>query len=286
MKSVDDTDPAPTGDSQTDSPTDSPTEWSIDQLAALSDVPVRTIREYQRLGLLEPPRREGRRGRYGIDHRRRLSVIARLQERGYSLAAIGDLLESWHQGRGLGSILGVDADPTVLDEVPTLVASDAVGTWAPSLADPQRRELAFAAGLLHERGEQTHITSMAALEFVELMIGAGVAPSNAIGAIGSLITGVAEGARGVVGAVADLDLGQADAVSAFNPTSPLTPTLQRARLLLAQSAATVMVQQLGEVLLELAEADPRVARLRTELQIGAVRTLDPMPGTADKTAER
>ena len=53
-------------------------------------VPTRTVREHRTLGLIEPPRKEGRVGRYDEAHRQRLELIARLQERGYSLAAIRD----------------------------------------------------------------------------------------------------------------------------------------------------------------------------------------------------
>ena len=58
-------------------------EWTIDQLAQRSGVPARTVREYQTLGLVHPPRRSGRIGLYDASHLRRLALIARLQERGY-----------------------------------------------------------------------------------------------------------------------------------------------------------------------------------------------------------
>ena len=51
-------------------------------------VPVRTIREYQTMGVLPPPERRGRVGLYRTTHVARLELIARLQVRGYSLAGI------------------------------------------------------------------------------------------------------------------------------------------------------------------------------------------------------
>lgn len=91
----------------------SPTEWLIDELAGLIGLPVRTIREYQTLGLLPAPRRQGRLGLYGSSHLRRLELIARLRDRGYSLAGIQDLLGSWSAGSDLGEVLGLEPDQLV-----------------------------------------------------------------------------------------------------------------------------------------------------------------------------
>ena len=92
---------------------DATREWPIDDLAGLVGLPVRTIREYQTLGILPAPRREGRVGLYGSSHLRRLQLIARLRERGYSLAGIGDLLGSWSAGSDLGEVLGLEPDQLV-----------------------------------------------------------------------------------------------------------------------------------------------------------------------------
>src|SRR5262245_64256776 len=89
---------------------------TVDELARDAGLPVRTIREYQTMKLLPPPVRRGRVGLYSHDHRRRLELIARLQRRGYSLAGIKDLLEAWHAGANLHSLLGYDIGPAALDE--------------------------------------------------------------------------------------------------------------------------------------------------------------------------
>jgi DNA-binding transcriptional MerR regulator len=79
--------------------------WPVEELAARVGLPVRTIREYQTMRVLEPPARRGRVAFYGEAHLRRLALIARLQERGYSLAGIRDLLEAWAAGGDLAGIL-------------------------------------------------------------------------------------------------------------------------------------------------------------------------------------
>src|SRR5438105_13468279 len=88
---------------------------TIDDLARLAGLPVRTIREYQTLRILPPPRRAGRIGLYGAEHRERLRLIDRLQRRGYSLAGIKDLLEAWDSGANLPSLPGIDIAPRALD---------------------------------------------------------------------------------------------------------------------------------------------------------------------------
>jgi DNA-binding transcriptional MerR regulator len=82
-------------------------EWTVEQLARDHDLPVSTIRLYQTRGLLPPPRREGRIAFYGPEHRRRLRLIAQLQERGFSLASIRELVDGMDAGQSLQAVLGL-----------------------------------------------------------------------------------------------------------------------------------------------------------------------------------
>jgi DNA-binding transcriptional MerR regulator len=77
--------------------------YTIDDLAARSGVPSRTIRFYQAKHLLAAPRRRGRGGVYDETHLERLELIGRLQDRGLSLRVIRDLLE-----RGAAPGLSID----------------------------------------------------------------------------------------------------------------------------------------------------------------------------------
>jgi len=87
---------------------DEPEEWSIDELARLAGTSVRNVRLYQERGLLPPPRREGRRGLYCLDHLRRLRLVLTMLTRGYSLTAIRELLDAWEARRSLGDVLGFE----------------------------------------------------------------------------------------------------------------------------------------------------------------------------------
>lgn len=99
-------------------------DMRLDEFAAAAGVPTTTVRLYQAKGLLPGPRLVGRTGYYDGSHLSRLRLISRLQDDGFSLAAIRRVLEEWEQGRDLDALLGVErevgavlaaADPVVLD---------------------------------------------------------------------------------------------------------------------------------------------------------------------------
>jgi DNA-binding transcriptional MerR regulator len=98
--------------------------WTVDQLARDHELPVSTVRLYQSRGLLPAPRKVGRVGFYGPDHRQRLRLIGELQERGFSLAAIKELLDGMAEGRSLAAVLR---------------HGEATGTWVPEA--PERLSL-------------------------------------------------------------------------------------------------------------------------------------------------
>lgn len=80
---------------------------TIDELARATGLTARNVRAYQEKGLLHAPTKVGRTGHYDASHLERLELIGRLLERGFSLAAIGALLESWTQGQTLADVLGL-----------------------------------------------------------------------------------------------------------------------------------------------------------------------------------
>jgi DNA-binding transcriptional MerR regulator len=82
---------------------------TIEDLARRAGVSTRNVRAYRTAGLLPPPHLEGRTGCYDDEHLRRLAVVARLQRRGWSLAAIRDAVRAWDAGGTLDDLLGVAA---------------------------------------------------------------------------------------------------------------------------------------------------------------------------------
>lgn len=85
-------------------------EYTIDDLAASSRVPSRTIRFYQSKGLLEAPTIKGRVAFYDQRHVERLALIAQLQDRGLRIEAIRELVKRIDEGDvDVGEWLGLEA---------------------------------------------------------------------------------------------------------------------------------------------------------------------------------
>src|SRR5262245_33578617 len=84
---------------------------TIENLSIRSGVTTRNIRAYQSRGLLPAPvSRSGERAAfYTGEHLARLRLVSRLQERGFSLAGIGDLLDSMAAGKTLEQVLGIES---------------------------------------------------------------------------------------------------------------------------------------------------------------------------------
>lgn len=83
-------------------------EYSVDELAEITQTTVRNIRSYQDRGLIPPPQRRGRNGVYGDAHVSRLRIIGQLLTRGYTLNSIGELLEAWERGADLSGLFGLE----------------------------------------------------------------------------------------------------------------------------------------------------------------------------------
>jgi len=85
-------------------------EYTIDELAASSQVPSRTIRFYQSKGVLPRPEMRGRVAYYGAAHVERLRLIASLQDRGLRIDAIRDLVARIDKGElDVNEWLGLEA---------------------------------------------------------------------------------------------------------------------------------------------------------------------------------
>ena len=82
--------------------------YTIDELAAATGVPSRTVRHYQWVGALPAPSRKGRIALYREEHLQRLRLIAQLQDRGLHLRAIRDALrQAAHRRLSLEEWLGI-----------------------------------------------------------------------------------------------------------------------------------------------------------------------------------
>jgi DNA-binding transcriptional MerR regulator len=126
---------------------------TIEELAQRAGTKTSTIRLYQSRGLLPPPHITGRVGYYSPAHLGRLRVIARLQERGYSLSAIQDLLDGWTRGTSLSDLLGLEHELAAGGfgpgtEPTELTSEDIAALFPDGEVDPDIVQRAAALGLV------------------------------------------------------------------------------------------------------------------------------------------
>jgi len=123
------------------------TRYTIDELAQRSGVTSRNIRTYQEHGLLRSPTITGRVGYYDDGHMARLALIRSLQDRGFSRAAIRDLLVGWESGYSIADVIGVEQALTTDWDVDEGFVTDAE-LDAVFGDDPAPRKRAVELGLL------------------------------------------------------------------------------------------------------------------------------------------
>ncbi len=180
-------------------------EWMVDELAGRAGLPVRTIREYQTIGLLPPPRKRGRVGLYSPAHLARLQLIGRLQERGYSLAGISDLLRSWTEGADLGEVLGLAPDQLVHIDEPGVTASLAQLAAAVPALVPDRLGDLLAAGAVEACGPGRYrIPSPSLLQLAAGALAAGIDQDAVIGLLTVIGTAASDIADSVAAALSAL----------------------------------------------------------------------------------
>jgi DNA-binding transcriptional MerR regulator len=214
------------------------TDLTVDELARQSGVPVRTIREYQAIGLLPPPAKRGRVGVYRPGHLARLRLIGRLQARGYSLAGIGDLVSSWSDGADLGEVLGVGPDELVhVDEPGAPATLDQLAAVVPGLVPSHLDEL-VATGVVEACEPDGYcVPSPSLLQLARDALAAGydvdrvLALLGAIGRAADLVADAAVDALAALPAAADGDALEALAV--------------RGRGLLAHGTGRLAIHALG-----------------------------------------
>lgn len=79
--------------SSTDRPTDAVPSFALSELCVLADLPLRTVRYYVQIGLVDRPVGGTRAARYGPKHLEQLLSIRKWSAAGVSLERIRDLLQ-------------------------------------------------------------------------------------------------------------------------------------------------------------------------------------------------
>lgn len=131
---------------------DRPT-YTVDELARASGLTTTTIRLYQGKGLLPGPEIRGRVGHYGPSHLARLRLIAALQQRGFSLAAIRVLVDTWERGATLGDVLRLEEQLAGDAEEPLVLDAAGFARLFPTgEVDPAVARRAVELGIVELRG--------------------------------------------------------------------------------------------------------------------------------------
>lgn len=128
--------------------------YTIDELARETGTSSRNIRAHQARGLLPAPHLEGRTGYYDDEHVRRLGIIDDLQRRGFSLASIRQILDTWSAGGDLGHLIGfhhVVTAPWTEEEPVQASAEELFARFPETRTAPELVGRAVAEGLLHPR---------------------------------------------------------------------------------------------------------------------------------------
>ncbi|MCA1690857.1 MAG: MerR family transcriptional regulator [Acidimicrobiales bacterium] len=150
---------------------------TIDELARRAETTARNIRNYQTLGLLPPPRLIGRVGDYDDGHLGRLRLIAQLQDQGFSLAGIAELLRAWGEGRGLADLLGFEDALTApwSDEEPEVWSVlELLELFPQAATDPAIAIRAIELGLIVPEGDAFRVPSPSLLRSGAELVAVGV----------------------------------------------------------------------------------------------------------------
>ncbi|WP_394836761.1 MerR family transcriptional regulator [Pendulispora rubella] len=165
-------------------PTTEPPAYTIDELAALTRVPSRTIRFYQSRGALMAPEIRGRVAYYGAAHIERLKLIAQLQDRGLRVDAIRDFVKTIERGElDLAEWLGIERQmqaPWAHDQPRTVTESELY-----ELTGSQRAGLIadlIRVGIVERRGDVYLVASPALLSVAMRLEAVGIDLDTAGGA--------------------------------------------------------------------------------------------------------
>jgi len=152
-------------------------KMTIDELAREAGTTTRNVRAYQTRGVLNPPQIIGRIGYYTDEHLTRLKLISRLQQRGFGLQAINDLLSAHDTGSSLSDVLGF-SDALMApwtDEVPETLSREQLEELFPEIKkDSSLIKKAVELDLLSPKGDGWTIPSPRLMKVGAQLVSVGI----------------------------------------------------------------------------------------------------------------
>ena len=173
----------------------------IEELARRTGVTVRNLRQLQTHGVLEPPELEGRKGYYTPRHLARVALVRRMQDRGYSIAAIRDLLQRWQREGGSHAIANLEdaLEPPLDRGKRRLVQADLFQLYPEFATDRALRERARKSRLIEDQGDTVEGTNADLLELGRSLVDSGIGVPALLELVERLDPGVQELARVLTG---------------------------------------------------------------------------------------
>jgi DNA-binding transcriptional MerR regulator len=159
-------------------------KMTIDELARQGGTTTRNVRAYQTRGVLDPPEIVGRIGYYTERHLERLKLISRLQQRGFGLQAINDLLKAADEGASLNDVLGFSEALWApwTDEAPETITHAQLEEMFPEMReDPNLLKQAMELELLAEEGDGYRISSPRLIKIGAELVSIGIPLSVVLG---------------------------------------------------------------------------------------------------------
>ncbi len=232
-------DPMTSNTPDADSDESAGAEYTIDDLASVSQVPSRTIRFYQSKGVLPKPIIKGRVAFYGKPHLERLELIASLQDRGLRIEAIRELVSRIDRGElDIGEWLGLEAqlqEPWANDQPVTVSEAELyelAGRKRPALINDLVR-----GKLVERRGNVFFVPSPAMLSICARLESAGVDIDDVVRAKAILERYIGKAAKEltelVISRIDDDDVAEIDHAKGARELRPLI--MEGVRVLFAQA---------------------------------------------------
>lgn len=224
---------------------------TVDELARRAGVTTRTVRNHQTAGLLPPPTLVGRVGRYDEGHLARLRLVTQLQNQGFSLAGIAELLRAWENGRSLADVLGFEQALTApwSDEEPEVVSPQRLFELFPEAATrPDLVLRAVELGLLAPEGAAVRLPSPRLVHAGAELVAVGVPLAAALDELAALGEDLDRVARRFVRLFEDhVWKPFADAGMPADRLPDVTDALRRIRPLAAAAVQAVLARSMQQV---------------------------------------
>ncbi|KIG13715.1 putative MerR-family transcriptional regulator [Enhygromyxa salina] len=239
--------------------------YTIDDLAAATSIPSRTIRFYQSSGVLPKPEKVGRIAYYGPQHIERLELIGKMQDRGLRMRAIKDLVTQVERGDVvLHEWLGLEEQLSSawVDDAPKLLSraqlEDLIGERRPGFIAELVR-----AGTLEQHNDAYLAPSPGLLQVAARLDDAGVSVEVATGASGILQKHLAKAAKELAGFFAEHagdGFGQGDSVTG------ISDAFRELRATGPESVRLIFAREMEQVLRKMVETGETSRRLDKQVK--------------------